>query len=194
MYVRTRRHTTGWDDYTICIALALSLLGTVANVYQVANGTGRHIETLTTEQLSEFIKWTFVEGVAFVISTCFVKVSVCIFILRLIDKTRRNMRHFIYVLMGFLIVSTLGLTTQGPLCSRYERKVLFEICINRSRIRAGRYIPPLHAQYNVPDNCLAINVFTDFTCAGLPFFVIRRLQMKPSLKIGLSIIMGLGVL
>ncbi|KAI4085851.1 MAG: hypothetical protein LQ348_007451 [Seirophora lacunosa] len=109
MYVRIRRHKTGWDDYTICIALALSLLGTVANVYQVANGTGRHIETLTPEQLSEFIKWTFVEGVAFVISTCFVKLSVCTFILRLIDKTRRIMHYFVYVLMGFLIVSTLGL-------------------------------------------------------------------------------------
>ncbi|KAL8957073.1 MAG: hypothetical protein Q9193_005560 [Seirophora villosa] len=109
MYVRIRRHKTGWDDYTICIALALSLLGTVANVYQVANGTGRHIETLTPEQLSEFIKWTFVEGVAFVISTCFVKLSVCTFILRLIDNTRRIMHYFVYVLMGFLIVSTLGL-------------------------------------------------------------------------------------
>ena len=81
----------------------------MANVYQVAYGAGRHIETLTIAQLSEFIKWTFVEGVAFVISTYFVKVSVCIFILRLIDKIRRIMRQFIYFLMGFLIVSTLGL-------------------------------------------------------------------------------------
>ncbi|KAL9030590.1 MAG: hypothetical protein Q9196_001296 [Gyalolechia fulgens] len=185
MYVRTRRHTTGWDDYTICIALALSLLGTVANVYQVANGTGRHIETLTTEQLSEFIKWTFVEGVAFVISTCFVKVSVCIFILRLIDKTRRNMRHFIYVLMGFLIVSTLGLVI-ALLAQCRPLKALYVLdmkgkCYSKYVSTAVAYVQA------------AINVFTDFTCAGLPFFVIRRLQMKPSLKIGLSIIMGLGV-
>ncbi|KAL8752901.1 MAG: hypothetical protein Q9199_005418, partial [Rusavskia elegans] len=90
MYVRMKRHITGWDDYTICIALALSLLGTVADVYQVANGAGRHIETLTPAQLSEFIKWAFVVGgVGFVISTCFVKISVCIFILRFINKTRR---------------------------------------------------------------------------------------------------------
>ncbi|KAL8650079.1 MAG: hypothetical protein Q9226_005297, partial [Calogaya cf. arnoldii] len=87
----------------------LSLVGTVANVYQIANGTGRHIDTLTRAQLSEFIKWTFVEGVGFVIGTCFVKISVCIFILRFINKTRRGIRYFIWILMGFLIVSTLGL-------------------------------------------------------------------------------------
>ena len=81
----------------------------MADVYQVANGAGRHIDTLTPTQLSEFIKWTFVEGVEFVIGTCFVKISVCIFILRFINKTRWMMRNFIYVLMGFLIVSTLSL-------------------------------------------------------------------------------------
>ncbi|KAL8693260.1 MAG: hypothetical protein Q9224_003788, partial [Gallowayella concinna] len=82
---------------------------TVANVYQVANGAGKHIENLTAAQLSEFVKWTFVEGVAFVISTCLIKISVCVFILRFINRTRRTMHNFIYVLMGFLIVSTLGL-------------------------------------------------------------------------------------
>lgn len=81
----------------------------MAHVYQVASGAGRHIKTLTPAQLSEFIKWTFVVGVEFVIGTCFVKISVCIFILRFINKTRRGMRYFICILMGFLIVSTLGL-------------------------------------------------------------------------------------
>lgn len=52
--------------------------------------------------------------------------------------------------------------------------------------------PSLHIMYNVLDDNLAINVFTDFACAGLPFFIIRSLQMKKSLKLGLSILMGLG--
>ena len=81
----------------------------MADVYSVANGAGRHIDTLTPAQLSGFIEWTFVKGVGFVIGTCFVKISVCIFILRFINKTRRSMRYFIYILMGFLIVSTLSL-------------------------------------------------------------------------------------
>ncbi|KAL9102530.1 MAG: hypothetical protein Q9163_002339 [Psora crenata] len=186
MYVRMKRHATGWDDYTICIALALSLLGTVADVYQVANGAGRHINTLSPTQLSEFIKWTFVEGVEFVIGTCFVKISVCIFILRFINKTRRIMRYFIYILMGFLIVSTLGLVI-ALLAQCRPLKALYVLDIKGKCYSKNVSIAVAYVQ-------AAINVFTDFTCAGLPFFVIRKLQMKRSLKIGLSIIMGLGIL
>ena len=40
----------------------------------------------------------------------------------------------------------------------------------------------------------AISILTDFLCAALPVLVIRTLQMRKSLKIGLSVLMGLGVL
>ncbi|KAL8682688.1 MAG: hypothetical protein Q9186_001284 [Xanthomendoza sp. 1 TL-2023] len=202
MYVRMKRHVTGWDDYTICVALVLSLLGTVANVYQVANGAGRHIENLTAAQLSEFVKWTFVEGVAFVISTCLIKISVCVFILRFINRTRRTMHNSIYVLMGFLIVSTLGLLIALlAQCRPLKALYVFDIkgkCYSKdvsiavAYVQSGRY-SFFHTKCDIIDDNPAINVFTDFACAGLPFFVIRKLQMKRSLKIGLSIIMGLGV-
>lgn len=172
----------------------------MANVYQVANGAGRHIETLTPVYLSGFIKWTFVEGVAFVISTCFVKISVCVFILRFINKTRRSIRYFIYLLMGFLIVSTLSLVIAllaqcRPLKALYDFDIKGKcysknVSIAIAYIQGGKY--PLYTKPNISDDDLAINIFTDFTCACLPFFILRTLQMKRSLKIGLSIIMGLG--
>lgn len=172
----------------------------MADVYQVANGAGKHIDTLTPTQLSEFIKWAFIEGVGFVIGTCFVKISVCIFILRFINKTRWTMRYFIYVLMGFLIVSALSLVIALlAQCRPVKAIYVFDIkgkCYSKNvsivvaYVQAGRY--PSHTKRDISDDNLAINVFTDFTCAALPFFVIRKLQMKRSLKIGLSIIMGLG--
>lgn len=121
----------------------------MADVYQVANGAGRHIDTLTPAQLSGFIKWTFVEGVGFVIGTCFVKISVCIFILRFINRTRRSMRYFIYVLMGFLIVSTLGLVIAllaqcRPLKALYVLDIKGKcysknVSIAVAYVQAGRY-------------------------------------------------------
>ena len=121
----------------------------MANVYQVANGAGKHIDTLTPAQLSEFIKWTFVEGVEFVIGTCFVKISVCLFILRFINRTRWMMRCFIYTLMGFLVVSTLSLVIAllaqcRPLKALYlldmeGRCYSRNISIAIAYIQAGRY-------------------------------------------------------
>ena len=126
----------------------------MANVYQVANGAGRHIETLTRAQLSEFIKWTFVHGVAFVIGTCFVKISVCIFILRFINRTRRGMRYFISVLMGFLILSTLSLVIALlAQCRPLKALYVFDIkgkCYSKSvsvavaYVQAGKTLSPHH--------------------------------------------------
>lgn len=220
MYVRMKRRITGWDDYTICVALVilssdshntklglahwtqtLSLLGTVANVYQVANGAGRHIDTLTPVQLSEFIKWTFVQGIEFVIGTCFVKISVCMSILRFITKTRHLVRYFIYVIMGFLIISTLGLVVAllaqcRPLRALYDLDLKGKcysenVSTSIAYVQAGEYSPPPFC--DISDDSPAINIFTDFTCAGLPALIIRRLQINRSLKIGLSVVMGLGV-
>lgn len=107
------------------------------------------METLTPAQLSEFIKWTFVEGVGFVIGTCFVKISVCIFILRFINRTRWVMRYFIYVLMGFLIVSTLSLVIAllaqcRPLKALYVLDIKGKcysknVSIAVAYVQAGRY-------------------------------------------------------
>ncbi|KAL8952924.1 MAG: hypothetical protein Q9222_001183 [Ikaeria aurantiellina] len=179
MYVRMKRHITGADDYTICLALALSLLGTVANVYQVTNGAGRHIGALMPDQLSEFIKWTFVEGVAFAIGTCFVKISVCIFILRFINKTRRMMRHFIYVLMSFLIVSTLGLVVAllaqcRPLNALYilniEGKCYSKnVSIIVAYVQAGGITPSPAEKKSLTDDQLSTYSRTSFVLA-YPFF------------------------
>ena len=121
----------------------------MGDVYQVANGAGRHIETLSSAQLSEFIKWTFVERVGNVIGTCFVKISVCIFILRFISRTQWLMRNLIYVLMGFLIVSTLSLVIALlAQCRPLKALYVFEmkgkcypknVAIAIAYVQAGRY-------------------------------------------------------
>lgn len=110
------------------------------------------------------------------------------------------MRYLIYVLMGFLIVSTISLVIAllaqcRPLKALYVLDIKGKcysknVSIAVAYVQAGRY--PHHTKHNISEDNLAINVLTDFTCAGLPVFVIQKLQMKRSLKIGLSMIMGLG--
>ena len=76
---------------------------------KVANRAGRQINALTPAQFLDSIKCTIVEGVELVIGTCFGKVSVCTFFLRFIDRIRQAARYLIFVIMAFLITSTLGL-------------------------------------------------------------------------------------
>ena len=44
------------------------------------------------------------------------------------------------------------------------------------------------------DRDLGLDAITDLVCAGIPAFVILRLQMNTRTKVGLCFLMGLGVL
>ena len=105
-----------------------------------------------------------------------------------------------FVIVAFLIASTLGLVIAllaqcRPLRTLYNLNVrgdcyLKNVSIAVGYVQAGRYAPP--PKCHISDEYPAVDVFTDFTCADLPFFILRNLQIRRSLKIGLSIIMGLG--
>ena len=153
--------------------------------------------------MSELMKWKLVGGDAFFIGTCCVKISVYLFILQFITGTRRNVRYFIFVLLGLLIVSNFGLVI-ALLAQCRSLKAFFGLdtkgsCYSRdvvlivAYVQAGR-ICFFTTKCDISDDTLAVNAFTDFTCAFLPCFIIRNLQMKRSLKIGFSIIVGLGIL
>lgn len=44
------------------------------------------------------------------------------------------------------------------------------------------------------DHLLGLDAFTDLVCAGIPVFVILRLQMNMRTRIALCLLMSLGVL
>ena len=117
---------------------------------------------MSSAQLSEFIKWTFVEGVGFVIGTCFVKISVCIFILRFISRTQWLMRNFIYVLMGFLIVSTLSLVIALlAQCRPLKALYVFEIkgkCYSKNVSIAVAYVQAGRYSLSIPTVTLLLTV------------------------------------
>ncbi|KAL9063801.1 MAG: hypothetical protein Q9161_009262 [Pseudevernia consocians] len=88
--------------------------------------------------------------------------------------------------MGFLILSTIGLVI-ALLAQCRPLKALYDLEIKGNCYSKNVSIAVAYVQ-------AAINVLTDFTCAGLPVIILRSLQLKKSLKIGLSIVMGLGIL
>ena len=52
----------------------------------------------------------------------------------------------------------------------------------------------LHGPESESDVVSGLDAFTDLVCAGIPIFVIYRLQMNIRTKVALCVLMGLGVL
>ena len=75
----------------------------------ISCGIGRHEQFLNQQQGILIVKYILLETIGVVFSTCFAKVSVCIFILRLLkDAVATKRRLFIYSCAGLLSISSIA--------------------------------------------------------------------------------------
>lgn len=114
-----------------------------------------------------------------------VKISVCLALLRVVERARRGITLFLWSLLVFVAVTHLALAMLfflhcRPLAALWNPEVHGSCLTTHTTVLAG-YIG------------FAVDVVTDLVCAGIPVLVIHRLQMSSRTKIALCVLMGLGV-
>ncbi|KAF6217907.1 hypothetical protein HO133_006319 [Letharia lupina] len=116
------------------------------------------------------------------LATC--KISICLFLLRLSHFNR--LKHILYGLIGFLVVTHLTLFFLTVFqCSPVD-KVL-------NPADPGNCF----SEQMVMNILIAQRVFsfiTDFICAAFPIVLLRNLKIKKQSKIALCCLMGLGII
>lgn len=105
-------------------------------IFQVDNGLGRHIEYLQPNQISNVLFITTILEVLHTIGTTLVRVSVCLFILRIVPPTHREIYQYTYFLIAFFAVITaatflLILLACIPIQGTWDREIKAR-CIARS--------------------------------------------------------------
>ena len=75
---------------------------------QVHSGFGRNIQYLTTVQLQRFLLYTNVYILFQDVGTVLVRISVCLFVLRLVPATQKSYIRWIWALVIFNVVVTLA--------------------------------------------------------------------------------------
>ncbi|KAL8840208.1 MAG: hypothetical protein Q9170_001415 [Blastenia crenularia] len=176
------------DDYFVVASLVSGATGIVGGVFltlMVREGGGRHISCLPLGQIYPLLKWTLFAQIFNVLGIGLVKISVCLCVLRLIDRARRRLSQFLWVLVAFVAAShfvqvLIFLLQCRPLNALWDPKVEGKCFSTRLVYTAG------YANYG-------LDAATDLICAGIPVFVFHQLQMNRRTKIALSILMSLGV-
>ena len=151
----------------------------------ITSGMGRHVSCLSSQSVISMLEFSAISEALNVIGIGVVKVSVCLTLLRVVERGRRRISQCLWCLLVFVAITHLALA------------MLFFL-----------HCRPLAALWNprVPGSCLslhttvlagyigfAIDVVTDLVCAGIPILVIHRLQMNIRTKVALCMLMGLGV-
>ncbi|KAK2773136.1 hypothetical protein FQN53_004282 [Emmonsiellopsis sp. PD_33] len=104
IFTRTRLiNRWGWDDAFICLAMACACVNTVCVTICVHFGTGRHVYYLDEYQKVQANKYNWISQGFHVMSTNWGKVSVALFLLRIINKGKRK-KYIFYTGMVMLTV------------------------------------------------------------------------------------------
>ena len=83
----------------------LAVVSTIFNIPEVAAGYGKHMQYLTMEEIFEALKWNYLATPLLVFSIAASKTSICLFLLRVLERTRvKFKRVFCYGMIGLLTI------------------------------------------------------------------------------------------
>ncbi|KAL2856460.1 hypothetical protein BJY01DRAFT_242797 [Aspergillus pseudoustus] len=186
IWVRTRLIPSfGWDDASITLALLCGIINSILITISAHHGTGRHASALTESQVLQSTKFNWLSQGFHVMSTNWGKVSVGLFLLRIIHKAKRHAPVMYGGLAFMTVVNAVCVYTIYGQCTPTAR--LWD-----SSIEGKCWDPVVQRDYAFFQG--SISAFSDLVLAVYPLFTISRLQMALRLKIGLGILLSLGII
>ncbi|KAF2742819.1 hypothetical protein M011DRAFT_481289 [Sporormia fimetaria CBS 119925] len=172
----------GTEDYLMIAAMLFSIGHTVAQVYQVSFGAGKHLPLLVFEQSIGLRKCLYTSIVMYFASLTCTKLSILFQYRRIFSIG--YMRIGIYGLMAFCAAFGIeGILTSIFTCIPVKAFWLVWLkidakCVNENDLYFAN---------------AALGIATDFLVAILPIHAIWQLQMPNRQKIALMLLLGLGI-
>ncbi|KAI4228422.1 MAG: hypothetical protein LQ349_006553 [Xanthoria aureola] len=150
----------------------------------IAGGLGRHSYYLQPSQRRLFAAIGWSDWIQTFITLMFTKISIALFLLRIVDS--RKVRMAMYALIGCLVFFTtifvcLFLGVCRPL-KAYWNTGMDAVCLSDNVFK------------NIVIAQGVLSIITDLICAAFPVFFLRGLQVSLRTKIGLCLLMGLGLI
>ncbi|KAL8987237.1 MAG: hypothetical protein Q9177_003536 [Variospora cf. flavescens] len=178
-------HAFWWDDATIIFAVLGTTIGAALVFVEVHYGFGKHARFLTPHELRQFRKYTYGEWIQTFATLMWTKVSICCFLIRIPQS--RALKRPLQWAVAFLLFSNTILTVMlimqcQPLHAAWD-----------DQVEGGRCLT-LDAKMDIVLTQAVISVVSDFAFAALPVFFLWRTQIDVQTKIGLWVLMGLGVI
>ncbi|KAI4267784.1 MAG: hypothetical protein L6R38_008096 [Xanthoria sp. 2 TBL-2021] len=174
----------GWDDYTIVAATIGNIIGLGLAIIQVQYGFGRHKFYLDDWEFIEFTKYSYGEWIQGFQTLMLTKLSICILLLRI--PVEKHLIRPIQGAIAFLIITNLVLTLLwifqcNPIAGSWN-KMTPATCFTDAQL------------LRIIISQAIISIVSDFALALFPIELLRKVQIQRRTKIGLCILMSLGLI
>ena len=165
---------------------------------------GRHIYCLSFEQVLDVAKWALFSQIGISTTLGLMKISVCLFVLRVVDKARKSIARAIWLLIYFVALThilqvIMYLVQCRPLEALWSTKVKGQ-CFSTHIVYMVAYLNYGKLAQNklwadrTNSKFKGTECFTDFICIGIVIYIAQSLKMKRRTKFALCGLMGFGYL
>ncbi|KAL2112272.1 hypothetical protein VUR80DRAFT_8125 [Thermomyces stellatus] len=178
--------TFGADDGLICVAVLLSWAFIGCTIASVKHGLGSHIddvEPLGTQNMIAYSQIVWLSSIFYNACLGFIKFSVLALYMRLGDRT---LRRLAMVMMG-VIGCQAGGNVMACIFQCSPVKAAYDVTIPPEEKKCVN----INAFYLAN---AAVNIVTDILTYTLPFPLVARLQIPRKQKIGVGVMLCLGLL
>ena len=175
--------SVGWDDYTILCAAFGIIISSGLVIVQVHYGFGRHRYYLTKWQYVETQKYSYGEWIQTFQTLMFNKISICFFLLRIpVEKylIRPIQAAIVVLIVSNIILTFVWIFQCNPIASAWNKDT------------PGTCFTDAQLQRIIISQAL-ISTISDFLLAFFPILLLWKVQIALRTKIGLWILMGLGL-
>ncbi|KAL8674515.1 MAG: hypothetical protein Q9168_001107 [Polycauliona sp. 1 TL-2023] len=175
----------GWDDAVMVLTQLINACGMGFVGAEVSNGLGRKRFYLAPGGYKKFLKYDYLDWVQVFLTLMLSKISICLFLLRL--SSFRRIRLGLHAMNIFLVTSHIPLTFliifQCNPVSKYWR--------NPNDGPGSCFSKDTVAHIIIVQGVFSI--VSDFVLAGFPVLLLWNVQLSKRTKVGLCMLMGLGV-
>jgi hypothetical protein len=105
LWVRKRRRTLGWDDYTIAVAMALTVIEAALTIQAVTRGKGKRGIYLSKADVRYINMFSWYAQHVLFAAMALIKTSVCLLVIRI--KPAKGLRIFVGIIIAVLVIASI---------------------------------------------------------------------------------------
>ncbi len=182
----------------------MNLLDFCFQILMTRSGIGRHMYYLELQAIVDCGLYFHIVEVLYVLSTASIKVSACLFLLRIMSRaTSKRLGWFLHGLMAVLIVLCVAtaiviLIQCIPLQAGWDPRIkgrcwAFQQVLGIGYAQNGTFGSSFKLLI-ISKWIAAWAIASDLVCAAFPIIILRKLQMNKRNKYALWCIMSIGLL
>ncbi|KAI1078791.1 hypothetical protein F5B20DRAFT_581826 [Whalleya microplaca] len=177
----------GWDDLFMCLATAFAIGCSALVTVGASYGLGKHLDSIDgPKNKANAIKYTVIAPALSIISSTFGKLSILVFLVRLMGvAAKRWQLIFLWTLCALMVaLNVLAIVVTTGYCFPARRMWDSTVPGTCMELKTQLYCGTTQAAYNA---------LMDLLVAAFPPVIIAKLNMNRKMKIGLCGLMGGGV-